>query len=90
MLNISYYKELRQWFHKNAELSLVEFNTSKRIKEELLKLGIKEDEIQIKVKTGLQIDLRGTGEPSKNPKVICLRADIDGLPIEEKNNTISI
>lgn len=86
--NTSYFKELRQWFHKYPELSLKEFNTSKKIKEELLKLGIKENEIQVKVKTGLQIDLKGTGKPSKNPKTICLRADIDALPIKEKNSTI--
>ena len=31
---------LRRWFHQHPELSLKEYNTSKRIKEELDKLDI--------------------------------------------------
>ena len=80
---------LRQWLHKHPELSLKEFNTQTKIKEELVKLGIKESEIVVKAKTGLQVDLKGTGSPSEKSKIICLRADIDALPIKEKNDLIS-
>lgn len=80
--------ELRHWFHKNAELSLKEFKTSGRIKEELLKLGIRESEIQAKANTGLQVDLQGSGKPVAKSKIICLRADMDALPIKENNPNI--
>ena len=43
----------------------------------------------VKAKTGLQVDLKGTGSPSEKSKIICLRADIDALPIKEKNDLIS-
>ena len=86
--NLSHLIELRHWFHKNAEISLEEFNTSKRIMEELKLMGLKDSEIQIKAKTGLQVDIKGTGSPRNTPKTICLRADIDGLAIKENNPEI--
>jgi metal-dependent amidase/aminoacylase/carboxypeptidase family protein len=86
--NIEKLTKIRQWFHKHAELSLKEFNTQAKIKKELLNLGILESEICVKANTGLQVDIKGTGNPVKNPKTICFRADIDALPIKEKNDTI--
>jgi metal-dependent amidase/aminoacylase/carboxypeptidase family protein len=88
LFNINKLISTRQWFHKHAELSLKEFNTQKRIKQELLNLGIKESEIKVKANTGLQIDLKGVGPTIKKPKIICLRADIDALPIKENNDKI--
>lgn len=79
---------LRHWLHKNAELSLKEFNTQARIKDELLKIGIKKSEIKVKANTGLQVDIKGTGQPAKRSKMICFRADIDALPIKENNEKI--
>ena len=86
--NLEYLTTLRHWFHKNAELSLKEVNTCKKIKEELIKMGVTNSEIISRANTGLEINLKGTGHSAKNPKIICLRADIDGLPIKENNPSI--
>lgn len=73
-----YCVELRRYFHLNPELSLKEFNTSKKIIEELEKLNIE----YIKVgETGVCGFIKG----EKPGKTIVLRADIDALPINELN-----
>ena len=71
----------RRHIHANPELSFVEFNTAKYISDRLTTFGVKHE-------TGVA----GTGVVAliegKNPtsKVIALRADMDALPIEEKND----
>jgi len=70
--------ELRHWFHENAELSNREFNTAKRIEQELIKIGLK-PQTGI-AKTGVVALLKG-GKPGP---VVALRADIDGLPVKER------
>lgn len=81
--------EFRHWMHENAELSLVEFNTQKRIKQYLLKLGVPEAAIKDCATTGFVIDLQGQGEAKGEDFMIALRADIDGLPIAEKNEHLA-
>lgn len=70
----------RHYFHENPELSNKEFNTAKKIAEHLKSLGMEVQEgIAI---TGVVGILKGD-----NPgKVVALRADIDGLPVTERNN----
>lgn len=70
----------RHDFHQNPELSNREFNTAKKIAAHLKKLGM---EVQTGVaKTGVVGLLKG-----KNPgKVVALRADIDALPVTERNS----
>lgn len=70
--------ELRRWFHEHPELSNREFNTSKRITEELEKLGLKP--VSGIAKTGVVALLKG----AKPGPTVALRADIDGLPVTEK------
>lgn len=72
----------RRILHQNPELGGLELFTSKFIKNELEKIGI-ETKTGF-AKTGIQGMIYG-----KNPKgkTIMIRADIDALPIEEKNNT---
>ncbi|MDO6491620.1 MULTISPECIES: amidohydrolase [unclassified Cellulophaga] len=72
--------EWRHHFHQNPELSNREFKTAEKIAEHLKSLGI---EVQTKVAvTGVVGILKG-----KHPgKVIALRADIDALPVTERNN----
>ena len=70
--------ELRHWFHENAELSNREFNTAKRIEQELIKIGLK-PQTGI-AKTGVVALLKGR----KPGPVVALRADIDGLPVKER------
>ncbi len=72
----NYAVNLRKYFHQNPELSLEEWETSKRIKTELKEMDIPFIET---AGTGV-IGLLGNGEP-----VIALRADIDALKVEEKN-----
>lgn len=72
--------EWRRYFHQNPELSNREFNTAEKIAEHLKSLGL---EVQTGIaKTGVVALLKGD-----NPgKVIALRADIDALPVTERNN----
>ncbi len=74
----SYLAELWDHFHRNPELSLVEFETAKRMAAELSAAGFEVTE-----------GVGGTGlvamlENGDGPLVM-MRADMDGLPIEEKS-----
>lgn len=72
----------RRHLHANPELSFEEYNTSKFIASKLKEFGIPfRDNV---VKTGIVALLSGT-KKSSSGHVIALRADIDALPIEEKN-----
>ena len=70
----------RHYFHKNPELSNREFKTAEKIAEHLRSLGM---DVQTGVgKTGVVAILKGD-----NPgKVVALRADIDALPVTERND----
>ena len=70
--------EWRRYFHQNPELSNREFNTSKKIEAHLKQLGI---ETRILAGTGVVGVLKG-GKPGA---VVALRADIDALPVTERN-----
>jgi len=71
--------EWRRDFHQNPELSNREFKTSRKIAEHLRSLGL---EVQVGVgKTGVVGVLKGGQEG----KVVALRADIDALPVTERN-----
>ena len=74
----SYLKSLYEHFHANPELSLVENKTAARMAKELTLAGFKVTE-----------NVGGTGlvaimENGKGPLVM-MRADMDGLPVEEKS-----
>ncbi len=71
--------EWRRYFHQNPELSNREFNTAKKIEAFLKQLGI---ETRILAGTGVVGVLKG-GKPGP---VVALRADIDGLPVTERND----
>ena len=72
--------EWRRHFHQNPELSNNEFKTAAFVAEHLKKLGI---EVQTGVaKTGV-VGLLKTGKPGP---VIALRADMDALPVTERNS----
>ncbi|WP_255362748.1 amidohydrolase [Tenacibaculum sp. MAR_2009_124] len=70
----------RRHFHENPELSNREFNTAKIIAKHLKSLGI--DTQENVAKTGVVGVLKG---PSGD-KVVALRADIDALPVKERND----
>lgn len=72
--------EWRRDIHQNPELSNREFKTAEKIAKHLRSLGI---EVQTKVAhTGVVGLLKGN-QPGK---VVALRADIDALPVMERNN----
>lgn len=72
--------EWRRYFHEHPELSNREFKTGARIAEQLKALGL---EVQYPVaKTGVVALLKG-GKPGP---VVALRADIDALPVTERNS----
>jgi len=72
--------EWRRYFHEHPELSNSELKTGERIANQLKALGL---EVQYPVaKTGVVAILKG----SKPGPVVALRADIDGLPVTERNS----
>ncbi len=75
--------EMRHHLHANPELSFEEFETSKFVKNHLLKIGI--TDIEHVANTGIVALIKGEN-PEK--KVIALRADLDALPILEQNEVI--
>ncbi|MFL2133238.1 amidohydrolase [Desemzia sp. FAM 24101] len=68
---------LRRFFHQHPEPSLKEFETIKRIKQELDKLGIPHESVG---ETGAIGTITGGKGPGKT---ILLRADIDALELED-------
>lgn len=76
--NNDYIIEMRRHFHQYPELSFEEFETTKRVAEELDKMGIP-----------YEIPEKGLGvigviEGSKPGKTIALRADMDALNVNEE------
>jgi len=78
----SFFEEIRtcrRHLHQHPELSFKEYHTADFIENKLREIGI--ENIQRIAKTGVTFLLEGS-RPGKN---IALRADIDALPILEKN-----
>ncbi|TLP74132.1 amidohydrolase [Maribacter sp. ACAM166] len=72
--------EWRRYFHEHPELSNREFETAKKIAAHLESLGM---EVQTGVAhTGVVGILKG----NKPGKVVALRADMDALPVTERND----
>ena len=69
----------RHWFHARPELGNREFETARKIIDELNRLGF--DEIEQGVAhTGVVAVLKG----GLSGPTVALRADMDGLPVTEK------
>ncbi|GAA4898346.1 M20 family metallopeptidase [Flaviramulus aquimarinus] len=72
--------EWRQHFHQNPELSNREFKTANTIAEHLEALGLE-------VSTGIaHTGVVGLLKGNSSGKTIALRADIDALPVTERND----
>jgi hippurate hydrolase len=74
----NYLADLWDHFHRNPELSLVEVETAKRMAEELRAAGF--DVTEGVGGTGVVAVLKNGAGP-----LVMMRADMDGLPIEEKS-----
>ena len=72
--------DIRRHLHQHPELSFQEYNTIQYIKEHLTNEGFN---FETPLETGITGLLKGD---TINSKIVALRADIDALPIEEKNN----
>jgi len=73
-----YIIDLRRHFHANPEPSFEEFETSRRVQEELSAMGIP---FEVMAGTGVV----GTIQGSKPGKTVGLRADMDALMVTEVN-----
>ncbi|NIM96880.1 MAG: amidohydrolase [candidate division Zixibacteria bacterium] len=72
--------KLRREFHQYPELGFNEFRTSRRVTDELRKLGLQ-------VKSGLaKTGVVGLLKGKKKGRTVALRADMDALPITEQTN----
>ena len=72
--------EWRRYFHEHPELSNREFNTAEKIAEHLKGLGLE-------VKEGVaHTGVIGLLKRDEDGPVVALRADIDGLPVTERND----
>ena len=75
-------RRIRHHIHKHPELSFKEEKTAAFVTSILTESGV---EFRDKIAgTGIVASIKGT--QSERDKVICLRADLDALPIQEKND----
>lgn len=72
-----YVRDLRRYFHQYPEVACQEWNTAKKIEEELHKIGLSSKRVG---ETGVFAEIRGN---LPGDKCIVLRADIDALPMQE-------
>ena len=77
-----YMVEMRRKFHEHPELSGEEHETRKILIEEIEKMGLK---YRLLPGTGIIAFIEGA-QPGKNK---LLRADIDGLPVQEEEVNLS-
>jgi amidohydrolase len=76
--------ERRRDLHRHPELAFQEHRTSKIVEDWLRGLGIPAADIRTGVaKTGVVARIRGRGNGLGTRRTIALRADMDGLPIED-------
>ena len=71
--------EMRRHFHMNPEPSMEEYETQKKVMEELDKMGIENFKA---AGTGVVGIIKG----EKEGKVVALRADMDALELQEEND----
>ncbi len=74
-----YVVKMRRHFHENPELSFKEFKTAETIENELRNMGLLPKMIAT---TGVVVDINGKSKG----KIVAFRADIDALPVSEKND----
>lgn len=79
---------LRREIHRHAELFFNEFETQKKIQEYLRLLSVPESSIKKCASTGLVVDINGKGPASGDKRIIAFRAELDALPVCEKESKL--
>ncbi len=74
--------EFRRHLHAHPELSFQEHATAAFIEEQLERLGVEHRRI---ARTGVLATIRGSKTPDNDRRTVILRADIDALPVTERN-----
>jgi amidohydrolase len=77
--------QLRHELHQEAEGGLECYKTKARLLEYLTSLGVESHMVHECAETGMWIEISGKGLPNGPSKTIAFRADLDGLPMEEKS-----
>ena len=77
-----YVIDMRREFHAHPEISYQEERTTARIREELEAIGIPYEIVG----SGNVVGILDTGRPGKS---LAIRADIDALPMDEENKSLS-
>ena len=77
-----YVIDMRREFHAHPEISYQEERTAARIREELEATGIPYEIVG----SGNVVGILDTGRPGKS---LAIRADIDALPMDEENKSLS-
>ena len=75
--------EFRRRLHAHPELSFKEHDTAAFIEQQLDELGIEHRRI---ASTGVVARIKGRKTPEGDRRAAVLRADIDALPIDERND----
>ena len=76
-----YVVKMRRYFHEHPEESFKEYNTAKKIEEEIKDMGLSPRRV---ADTGVVVDIKGKSAG----KMVAFRADIDALPVTEKNDVV--
>ena len=79
--------EFRRRLHAHPELSFKEHDTAAFIEQQLDELGIEHRRI---ASTGVVARIKGRKTPEGDRRAAVLRADIDALPVTERNDYSSI
>lgn len=75
----------RRATHQEPETGFNEFKTRERIKAFLVDCGVDPTTFREMAVTALVVDIRGKKAPEGKDRCIALRADMDGLSMEEDN-----
>ena len=77
--------QFRRHLHMHPELSFREHDTAAFISARLSELGIEHRPI---AGTGVLAKIEGRGKADPKRRAVVLRADIDALPIDERNDAL--
>ena len=80
---------IRRTIHQHPELGFQEFNTSQLLKQSLLSKGLPADCIVPCAHPGFYADVYGSAPAASEPRCVALRAELDALAMQERNEDLS-